>query len=272
MKIVALLTFALLTSCVSDDFNNLAEGFSPLTPHDAAMMASNQYNSNRRREGITLLSNSPFGGAPEYLRLYRDYIEHDRDPLVRASAIKALTRFGTVEDAELIAPWLGMEKTQSVQVRRASARALQRLHNQAVVSLLLRSLRNQDEEHQVRAIVATALGQYPEKRVYNELITGLHANDLSINLASAQSLHVLTGQVFGTDWDAWLVWGDVVESERGDLFAFQSDYEYPTYKHAASWWDRVMFWEYRVHELPDSPVGLKEATVKSTYDDDAVGQ
>jgi hypothetical protein len=272
MKIALLLISVLLTSCVSDDFNNLGEGFSPLTPHDAAMMASNQYNSNRRREGITLLSNSSFGGAPEYLRLYRDYIENDRDPLVRASAIKALTRFGSVEDAVLIAPWLSMAKTQSVQVRRASARALQRLHNQSVVSMLLRSLRNQDEEHQVRAIVAIALGQYSEKRVYNELIAGLQATDLSINLAAAQSLHVLTGQVFGTEWDAWLFWGDEVENEGGDLFAFQSNYEYPTYKHAASWWDRMMFWEYRIHERPDSPVGLKESTVKSTYDDDAVAQ
>ena len=129
MKLIALLLFLLLPCCVADDFNNLANGFAPLTPHDAAIMASNQYDSNSRREGITLLSNSPFGGAPEYLRLYRDYIKNDHDPLVRASAIKALARFGTSEDAMLIVPWLDMSATQSIQVRRAAGRALQRLHN-----------------------------------------------------------------------------------------------------------------------------------------------
>ncbi len=267
MKLSVLLLFCLLTSCVSDDFNNVANGFSPVTPHDAAMMASNQYDSNKRREGITLLANSTFGGAPEYLRLYRDYIEHDRDPLVRSSAIKALARFGTAEDAMLIAPWLLMDKTQNVQVRQASARAMQRLHDASTVPALLRSLRNQDEEHQVRTDVAIALGQYPEKRVYNELIAGLQANNLSINLASAQSLHVLTGQVFGTDWDDWLVWGDLVVDEKGDLFAFQSAYEYPTYLHESSWWDKVTFWEHRIYERPDAPAGLKDASVKSTYDD-----
>ena len=269
MKLPVLLLFGLLTSCVSDDFNNIANGFAPISPHDAAMMASNQYDSNKRREGITLLANSPFGGAPEYLRLYRDYIEYDRDPLVRSSAIKALARFGTVDDAKLISPWLLMATTNSVQVRLASARALQRLHNPSVVFTLLRSLRNQDEEHQVRTAVAIALGQYPEKRVYNELISGLRASDLSINLASAQSLHVLTGQVFGINWDEWLLWGDFESAKNGDLFAFQTSYEYPTYQHQVSWWDKVTFWEHRIHERPDAPAGLKEATVKSTYDDEA---
>jgi hypothetical protein len=268
MKLFLLIICLMLQSCVSDDFNNVANGFAPLTPHDAAIMASNSYDSNARRKGLTLLSNSPFGGAPEYLLLYRDYIEHDLDPLVRASAIKALARFGNSNDAMLIAPWLDMSLTESVQVRRAAGSALQRLHNPEVVPTLLRSLRNQDEENQVRTAVAIALGQYPEKRVYNGLIFGLRAINLSINLASAQSLHMLTGQVFGTDWDEWYDWGKLVEDAGDSLFAFQSSYEYPTYQHQARWWDRVTFWEYRIHESPDYPAGLKEVNVKSTYDDD----
>ena len=53
MKLIALLLFLLLPCCVADDFNNLAEGFAPLTPHDAAIMASNQYDSNSRRQGMS---------------------------------------------------------------------------------------------------------------------------------------------------------------------------------------------------------------------------
>ena len=93
-----------MLGCVSDDFNNMAEGFVPPSPRDAAIMAVDQYDPDIRRRGVTLLANSPFGGAPDYLSMYRDYVANDRDPLVRASAIKALGRFGNVEDAVLIAP------------------------------------------------------------------------------------------------------------------------------------------------------------------------
>jgi hypothetical protein len=231
-------------------------------------MALDQHNPDKRREGLTLLANSPFGGSPDYLSLYRNYIEQDRDPLVRAAAIKALARFGDSEDALVIVPWLQFETSKSTQVRRAASNALQRLHNPAVVLALLRSLRNQDEDSQVRNASAIALGQYPQPQVFDGLIEGLQSNDLSINLASAQSLHVLTGQVFGTDWDAWYAWSDRTIKAKQRLFAYKSDYEYPTYQHEERWWDNLIFWEHRIHERPDSPAGLKEDATKSTYEED----
>ena len=258
----------LFIGCVADDFNNMSQGFFPPTPKQAALMAVDQYNADARRAGITLLANSPFGGAPEYLKMYRDYVIEDRDPLVRASSIKALARFGNSEDALLIAPWLNRTVEQSSQVRRAAATALQRLHNPVVVPTLLRSLRDKDEESQVRSSVATALGQYAENQVFIGLISALQANDLSINLSAAQSLHTLTGQVFGTDWDEWYEWGALSVDMNQDIFASMSVYEYPTYAHEARWWDTLTFWEHRIHEHPDAPAGLKEASTRSTYDDE----
>ena len=269
MKYVPLFIFVAMFGCVADDFNNMAEGFSPPTPREAAIMAINQYDSDVRRHGITLLANSSFGGDSDYLSMYRDYVKNDRDPLVRSSAIKALARFGTPQDAILIAPWLSRSTTGSTQVRRSAANALQRLHNQQVVGYLLRSLRDVDEEPQVRSAVATALGQYPENQVFVGLISALQTNKLSINLAAAQSLHALTGQVFGTDWDAWFEWGAEIAESNGDLFAHQSAYEYPTYQHEASWWDQITFWEHRIHEEPNIPVGLGGQTGRSTYGDEA---
>jgi hypothetical protein len=257
-----------LASCVSDDYSNIAEGFSPPTPRQAALMAVDQYDADERRTGITLLANSPFGGSPEYLKLYRDYVIEDRDPLVRAASIKALARFGVPDDALLIAPWLNRSNEESAQVRRAAATAMQRLHNPTVVPTLLRSLRDQDEESQVRASVATALGQYPENQVFTGLIAALQANDFAINLSAAQSLHSLTGQVFGTDWDAWYEWGATVVETEQNVFASMSVYEYPTYQHEARWWDTLTFWEHRIHERPDAPAGLKGASTRSTYDDE----
>ena len=62
MKYVPLFIFVAMFGCVADDFNNMAEGFSPPTPREAAIMAINQYDSDVRRHGITLLANSSFGG------------------------------------------------------------------------------------------------------------------------------------------------------------------------------------------------------------------
>jgi hypothetical protein len=258
----------LLTSCVTDDFNNMAQGFSPPTPTQAAIMALDQHDPDARRMGITLLANSPFGGEPEYLKMYRDYVVEDRDPLVRAASIKALARFGNSEDVLLIAPWLNRNIEESTQVRKASATALQRLHNPDVIPTLLRSLRDKDEDGQVRASVATALGQYPENQVFIGLIASLQANDLSINLSAAQSLHSLTGQVFGTDWDAWYEWGERSVQTNHNIFENMSVYEYPTYQHQARWWDKLTFWEHRIHERPDAPAGLKEASKRKTYDEE----
>jgi hypothetical protein len=271
MKYIVLIVFVFVVSCVTDDFNNMADGFSPISPRQAAGMALDQHNPDKRRKGITLLANSPFGGAPDYLALYRDYIQADTDPLVKAAAINALARFGDSSDAILISPWLNYSESESAQVRRAAAYALQRLHNSSVVIALLRSLRNPNEENQVRYASAIALGQYPQPQVFNGLIEGLQNNDLSINLASAESLHVLTAQVFGTDWDAWYDWSELTVRAGDSLFAHQSVYEYPTYQHVDRWWDSVIFWEHRIHERPDSPAGLKEKTTKSTYDDDVDG-
>lgn len=267
MRLLTALALLLCSGCIVDDFNDMGEGFMPTSPREAALMAVDQYDPDNRRRGITLLANSSFGGAPEYLAMYRDYVAKDRDPLVRAAAVKALARFGTAEDATLIVMWLRRSNVESTQVRRAAAAALQRLHNPSVVPVLLRSLRDPDEESQVRTAVATSLGQYPENQVFVGLIAALQANDLAINQAASESLRTLTGQVFGTDWDAWYEWGQRVVDTNTELFAAQTVYQYPTYQDEENWWDNIVFWDNQIRERPDVPAGLKELTRKSTYDE-----
>ena len=261
-----------MCSCVTDDFNDLAKGFSPLSPKQAALMASDQYSPDERRVGITLLSTSTFGGAPPYVTMYRDYVVADGDALVRAAAIKALARYATVEDADLIVPWLRREGSDSVQVRREAALALQRIHNPTVVSSLLIALGDANEETAVRAYCATALGQYPEDRVIVGLIASLDANELSINLAAAQSLHTLTGKSFELDQYAWFAWYKEERAQSKNLFEGMTYFEYPTYQHEQRWWDRFVFWEQRNEEKPSVPVGLVDPTRRSTYDDAADNQ
>src|SRR6185295_4051963 len=113
-----------------------------------------------------------FGGAEVYLRAYRDYIQHETNPLVKAEAIRALGRHGSAEDATLIA---GQLKDDNIQVRWEAAKALQRLHNPAVVPDLLRILRDDQQTADIRMAAACALGQYPEDRVFHGLVGALEA-------------------------------------------------------------------------------------------------
>ncbi len=264
----SLLVVTALLGCVTDDFDDMAASLAVPSPGQAARMALDQYDADDRRRGVTMLANAPFGGTAIYVDMYRDYVEHERDPLVRAAAIKALGRFGEPDDAVLIAPWLSRSATDSTQVRREAAHALQRLHHRQVAPALLRVLGDEGEDGQVRASSAVALGQYPQPRVLSGLMAALQANELAVNRSAAQSLHQLTGQVFGIDRYEWVDWYDATVAARRDPFAARMDYQYPTYQRADRWWDRLAFWERRPRERPDSPAGLREEQRRRTYEDE----
>jgi hypothetical protein len=104
------------------------------------------------------------------------------------------------------------------------------------------------------------------------LISSLDANELSINLAAAQSLHILTGQVFGIERYAWFDWYKQQREIAADVFDANVLYQYPTFRFEPRWYDRFVFWEVRSEEKPDVPVGLDDPTRRSTYDDDTVVQ
>ena len=80
----------LVPGCVMEDFNDIGETFFAKSPAEAARDALDPYNPDLRREGVVLLSNAPFGGVEAYMKMYRDYVENDPDPLVRGAAITAL--------------------------------------------------------------------------------------------------------------------------------------------------------------------------------------
>jgi HEAT repeat protein len=244
---------------IGADLNALAKGLTPTTPRQAAEMMLNPHDPDDRREGTLLIANAPFGGNPPYVRTYRDYVEHERDPLVKAAAIRALAKHGTVEDAPLIARQLTHE---NVQVRWEAAKGLQRIHNPQVVPDLLESLRDPSEDADVRIAIARALGQYPEDRVFQGLVAALDARELAVNVAAAGSLRTLTGQAHGLDPSAWLSW---YNNASGDRFAGGAEYLYPTYQRRESWLEKLAFWTSRPVEHPAPPVGLRPESQRRTY-------
>jgi hypothetical protein len=253
---------ALVCGCetISQDVKGLAKSLKPVTPPEAGRMMIDQYDANKRREGTILISNAPFGGAPPYLANYRDMVDHESDPIVKAVAIRALARHGEPADALRITPHLSHE---NFQVRWEAAKGLQRLHNPAVAGDLIRVLLDESEQADVRIAAAIALGQYPEDRVFHGLLSALDERELAVNAAAERSLNLLTSQSFDMDSLRWLNWYNSVGSSAA--FSRQQEYLYPTYWRDETIWEKLAFWTSLNFEKPAPPAGLRPKSERSTY-------
>lgn len=242
-------------SDVSAFFNT----FNPPTPIQAAEWALDPYDAENRRRGTTLLQDAPWGGSEVYVRLYRERVESETDPQVLAISLRALGRWGEPSDALLIARRL---EDRSKQVRWEAAKALQRLHNPAVVESLARRVVDDDEAEDVRAAAAIALGQYPTDRSFQALAVALDARSLSVNEAAEWSLNLLTDERFGLDRRAWVAW----YRHATRPFADEREFLYPVYRRKLDLLDYLIFWDLPQWESPGIPVGLPGNEQRSTYD------
>jgi len=229
--------------------NSVIGLFAPPTPQEAAAWATDPYSADRRFRGILLLANAQWGGEPVYVEVYEAALT-DGDPSVRAIAARALGLHGSARHAARIATEL---KSDDRLLRWEAARALQRLHDPAVVSLLIERLEEDVEpEPSVRAAIATALGQYQERRVVDALIAALDDRDLAVNDAARGSLRVLTGEDHGLEVRDWVAWAKSTD----DVFAGGTTFEYPVFYRSRVWWEWPMVWFSPPNERSGTPVGL----------------
>ena len=86
--LLALTFIAALGGCdtVGQDFSE-ALNFNTPSPSQAAAWMFHR-DAEKRRLGITLISNAPFGGEEPYMKVYREAIA-DADPMVRAACAHA---------------------------------------------------------------------------------------------------------------------------------------------------------------------------------------
>jgi len=251
-------SLGLLAGCADDlplaggatsDTDSILSLFAPPSPAEAAAMAVNEFNADDRQTGILLLSNAPWGGADVYVRLYRLGLD-DEDSAVRSAAARALGLHGEVEDAVRVAELL---TDPDRLVRWEAARTLQRLHNPRVVGrLLTRTDIRREQQAQVRAAAATALGQYAEQRVLDALILALDDPDLTVNAAARQSLRTLTGQDFGFEPRPWVTFA----RGTGDPFAGRVEYRFPAFHRDRKWFEYFNPFFEVPNELSAVPVGM----------------
>lgn len=239
------------------DLRDFGGTFTPISPQQAAIKATNPSDPEAQRSGTVLLSSAPWGGSPVYVKLYRLYVEENSDPLVRAAAILALGRHGDPSDAELISKQL---THKSRQVRLASALALQRLHDTKVTDTMWRRLIDDREDAEVRVELAIGLAQYPVDAVFQALCTALDQRELSVNLAASDSLRLLTNHDFGIDRKLWLAWA----RSQKQIFDERIVYLYPTFQRRFDFWDVIVFWQPITWEKPGLPAGMIDPGLRPT--------
>lgn len=216
----------------------------------AVEMAFDRENPDRQRMGLSWMAASDYGDADEYRAAYRLFAISP-DPGVRAAVAKALGNHGEVKDALLLATLL--IDTDGL-VRWQAADALRKIHNPAVVSVLVDRLDiDIEEDADTRAAIAMALGQYPDRVVFSRLVTALNQTEYQVVKAAHQSLVLLTGHDAGLDPRAWAAWGDT----KPDLFAKRKPYAYDVYDPTPTYWDKyVTFWNNQ--DTSDrKPVGIE---------------
>lgn len=204
--------------------DGLLSMWAPPSPQTAAAWATDRYDPDLRYRGTLLLGTASWGGEPLYLSLYETHAG-DSEPNVRVAAMRALGNHGGPEHASIL---VGGLSDGEARVRIEAARSLQRIYAPDVAMAPLRralSAEN-EEEAQVRAEAATALGQYAANAVVQDLIAALSDQSLSVNHAAAGSLRVLTGQDFGYERRAWQNW---IDAQGDQVFAARGTYLYPVF-------------------------------------------
>jgi hypothetical protein len=231
------------------------------TPAEAAEMAVDPFNADRRYKGTIALAGQPFAGDEIYMRLFIDNAR-DEDAAVRAAATRALGNHGGPEHAPLVLENL---THPDAIVRAEAARSLQRLHAPEAVEPLIRVIALDranapaELDADTRAEAALALGQYRQERVLQALIRSLVDPQLSVNRNARESLRTLTGQDFGYDQRAWLAWADATR----EPFAAGRVYQYAYYWRDKRWYEYLPLVPQPKVERPGVPAGLSPVVTEA---------
>ena len=171
------------------------------TPGRYARMMEDPTSADNRRVGITTIVRNDFAQRPPFTTRYRQIFQDDPDPLVRATALRALNVSRDVEASDLYIKALA---DPDVLIRLEGAKALSNMPNPDAVDPLLRVLNAAEEDQDVRIAAASALRHYPRVEVARALAGMLETRPFGIAWQSRRSLKRITGVDYAYDNNAWL--------------------------------------------------------------------
>jgi len=195
--------FALLWSPFKLMSEAWSYGFGGDRPNRAAKLMEERSSADARRRGINDLVRWDFALNGPYVKRYRQIATADPDPLVRATAIRALNR---ARDAEARPIFIGALRDASVDVRMEAAKALNNLPDANAADPLVRVVTNPEEDRDVRIAAASALRHYKSLEVARALVPRLNEHDFAIAWQSRRSLRRITGKDLRYDEAAWLAY------------------------------------------------------------------
>ncbi|MGC9454717.1 MAG: HEAT repeat domain-containing protein [Phycisphaerae bacterium] len=202
--------------------SNLKDRMFGPSASELVAMAFDAEDSDRRREGVTLLSSRDWGLEEPYLKGYAALLASDTDPRVRSAAVRAL---GKAEDETYLGDVTEALDDPEPQVRRDAAAALDTLTGEEAVAPLCRRAES-DASSDVRAACAKALRHYRRPEVVAALIGRLDDPAFAVRYNARQSLVEITGRDLGYDSDAWC------EAGAEDLLAGADES-----RQGRPWWD-----------------------------------
>jgi hypothetical protein len=180
---------------------SLAFTFQNDRPSRAAQLMEDNNSADARRRGINDLARWDFAQDGPYVRRYRQIAQDDPDPLVRATALRALNRS---RDPAARPLFIAALHDPSVEVRLEAAKGLINLPDPNAAGPLVRVVTSAEEDRDVRIAAAEALRYYKSVEVARALIPRLNERDFGVAWQARRSLQRITGRDLRYDEAAWL--------------------------------------------------------------------
>ena len=172
------------------------------TPGDyARLVVTEGKTPDARIRGINGLAAREFGREGPYTDAYAVLAESAADPLVRATAVRALNRSRSIEHAALFVRSLDDE---AARVRLEAAKALVNVPAEGAAEPLLARVADGDEELDVRIAAVSALRHYDRPEVRERLAALLDGEEFSLAFQARVALAAMVGEDRGYDPAAYL--------------------------------------------------------------------
>jgi hypothetical protein len=179
--------------------NSMVQKLSGPSPGQLAAWAFDPNDPDRRRQGIVGLSSKDWGLKEPYLKGYAALLKTDRDPLVRAAAVRAL---GRAQDANYAPDVTRALLDADATVRQDAAIAADKVYDGSSAAVL-RNRAISDVDQDVRANSCRALRHHRDMAVVRTLVECLSDKAFSVRYQAHESLVEVVGKDLGYDGQEW---------------------------------------------------------------------